>query len=194
MHALLETLSRTRATNQAEIISGDTESAAKQGFLQNSELVTLKAACLKIASNVAVCLDETIGLSIFEESWSTATSIEDLLKLANIRVQELSAAAAANGVKFSKSAPRWSLILSDAFVDSISKIDKKTQGRILEAMAKITQSPTTVQGDTIKPLTGNHKGLWRYRIGDYRLLYDPLPDNHVALLSFEARGSVYADA
>jgi mRNA-degrading endonuclease RelE of RelBE toxin-antitoxin system len=87
---------------------------------------------------------------------------------------------------------RWSLMLSDDFVRSIAKIDKKLQGRVLEALTKITESPTTVIGDTVKPLTGDLKGLWRYRIGDYRLVYDPsISDRHIILISFEPRGDVY---
>jgi hypothetical protein len=48
-------------------------------------------------------------------------------------------------------------------------IDRKLQGRILEALVEITKNPTEVRGDTVKPLTGDLKGFWRYRVGDYRI-------------------------
>lgn len=86
----------------------------------------------------------------------------------------------------------WKFSLSPEFIKSISKIDKKLQGRILEAITKITKSPTTPAGDTVKPLTNDLAGFWRYRIGDYRLIYVPNEKiREVTLMSFAARGSVY---
>ena len=69
---------------------------------------------------------------------------------------------------------------------------KKIKSRILEAITQITLSPTTSQGDTIKPLTADKKGFWRYRIGDYRLIYKPVEKfREILLISFSSRGSVY---
>ena len=77
-------------------------------------------------------------------------------------------------------------------MSSIKKHDKKIQGRILEAITKITLSPKTIMGDTIKPLTGDLEGYWRYRIGDYRLIYKPVEKwSEILLISFSSRGTVY---
>ena len=77
-------------------------------------------------------------------------------------------------------------------MSSIKKMDKKLQGRILEAITKITLSPTTSSGDTIKPLTADLEGYWRYRIGDYRLIYKPVEKlREILLISFGSRGSAY---
>lgn len=96
------------------------------------------------------------------------------------------------GVRYSLRSPDWRFALSDSFIKSIERADKKLQGRVLEAITKIAQSPTTVVGDTVKPLTADLKGLWRYRVGDYRLIYAAdLDEKHITLLSFEARGDVY---
>lgn len=101
--------------------------------------------------------------------------------------------AYAEGVRFSLRRPDWHFTLSDDFIKSVERIDRKLQGRVLEAITKIAQSPTTVVGDTVKPLTADLKGLWRYRVGDYRLVYAlDIDTNHVTLLTFEARGGVYA--
>ncbi|MEF8689564.1 UNVERIFIED_CONTAM: type II toxin-antitoxin system RelE/ParE family toxin [Comamonas sp. A-3] len=96
------------------------------------------------------------------------------------------------GVFFSLKAPDWFVGFSTEFMKSISGVDKNTRARILEAIGKIANAPTTPHGDTIKPLTGDLTGLWRCRIGDDRLVYRP--DNQskkVVLLSFGARGGVY---
>lgn len=86
----------------------------------------------------------------------------------------------------------WRLVLTDHFTKSVRKVDKKLQGRVLEAITKISEAPMTVVGDTLKPLTADLKGLWRYRVGDFRLVYDPNEDEAlVTLVAFEPRGDVY---
>jgi mRNA interferase RelE/StbE len=88
--------------------------------------------------------------------------------------------------------PVWSFGLAPVFRKSLQDLDRKLQGRVLEAIMKICESPMTVQGDTIKPLSGSLSGLWRCRIGDYRLVYRPDSDSkQVLLLEFASRGSVY---
>lgn len=128
--------------------------------------------------------------SALRSLWDDGVTLEEFLR----RKAESLRQAYDAGIRFSLMSPRWSLIFSDDFAKAISSLDKKTQGRILEALARITEAPITMVGDTVKPLTGNAKGIWRYRIGDYRLLYDPnLSDRHITLLSFGPRGDVYGD-
>jgi mRNA interferase RelE/StbE len=86
----------------------------------------------------------------------------------------------------------WLVALTREFMKSIAQIDRKLQGRILEALGDIAQDPITVKGDTIKPLSHEFAGLWRYRLGDFRLIYQPLPGKrHVLLLALAPRGSAY---
>lgn len=67
----------------------------------------------------------------------------------------------------------WSIAFTPTFRKSVSAVDKKLQGRVLTAITELSEAPVTAQGDTVKPLVGERKGLWRYRIGDYRLVYEP---------------------
>ena len=86
----------------------------------------------------------------------------------------------------------WGFKITKDFMNSIKKVDKNLQGRILEAITKLTLSPKTIMGDTIKPLTSDLEGHWRYRIGDYRLIYKPVEKwSEILLISFSSRGSVY---
>lgn len=86
----------------------------------------------------------------------------------------------------------WSLALTDEFVKSTGGLDRKLQGRILEALHHIASAPTSPRGDTVKALTGNLAGLWRFRIGDFRLSYKPDgPSKRIYLLSFGGRGAIY---
>lgn len=81
--------------------------------------------------------------------------------------------------------------VSHEFSKSVEKSDKTTKARILEAIFRLSKEPCISVGDTLKPLQ-NNKGRWRYRIGDYRLIYLPKKGNKiVSLLDFGSRGDVY---
>ncbi len=80
--------------------------------------------------------------------------------------------------------------MTDEFIKAVQAIDRKLQGRILEAISYLSRKPTEPKGDTVKPLTGDLKGLWRYRLGDYRLVYRPEEeDRQVVLVTFTSRGA-----
>jgi len=48
-------------------------------------------------------------------------------------------------------------------------------------------------GETSKPLGNNKKGLWRYRVGDKRIIYEPNSEyKQVRLLDICNRDKAYA--
>jgi mRNA interferase RelE/StbE len=97
-----------------------------------------------------------------------------------------------SGILFSRREPDWYVGFSTEFIKSIASIDKNKRARVLEAIGKLADAPTTPHGDTIKPLTGDLAGLWRYRIGDDRLVYKPNDQSKkVVLVSFGARSGIY---
>lgn len=86
----------------------------------------------------------------------------------------------------------WFFAMTNEFMKTVHNIDRKLQGRILEALEDLSKDPILLRGDTIKPLKGNLDGLWRYRIGDYRLVYQPDQKNkQIILHTFSSRGGVY---
>ena len=88
--------------------------------------------------------------------------------------------------------PKWYIGMTAEFMKTLGKIDKNLRARILEALAQISTAPVTPVGNTINPLSKNKKGMWRYRIGDYRLIYQPDENSkHILLLTFTARGNAY---
>ena len=98
----------------------------------------------------------------------------------------------AKQVVATKRPPPWCVGLSKNFSKAIVGIDRKLQGRILEALNDISSDPLTPRGDTVKPLQGDLRGCWRYRIGSYRLIYSAdLSTGDITLLAFAARGSSY---
>jgi len=97
--------------------------------------------------------------------------------------------------QFKKGRKGWVVSFTSEFRKNLSQYnDKKLQGRVLEAVAEIIVTPTTKRGDTVKPLTGPLAGQWRYRIGDYRLIYLPDEDaKRVSLIAVRPRGNAYDD-
>jgi mRNA-degrading endonuclease RelE of RelBE toxin-antitoxin system len=109
--------------------------------------------------------------------------------------QELEAERRELSIRYSfRSEPAgWLLGLSKQFVKSIENIDRKLQGRILEALADIARDPMTLKGDTMKPLSHELTGLWRYRLGEFRLIYQPVPaQRQILLVAFASRGEAYS--
>ena len=77
-------------------------------------------------------------------------------------------------IRFSRKTPdptEWSIAFTPMFRKSVATADKKLQGRVLEAISELSEDPLSLQGNTKKPLTGEFKGLWRYRVGDYRIVF-----------------------
>ncbi len=96
-------------------------------------------------------------------------------------------------IQYLKPEAPWYIAMTDEFLKAIQAIDRKLQGRILEAISYLSRSPTVPKGDTVKPLTGDLKGLWRYRLGDYRLVYQPnMDDKQVVLVAFTSRAEAYS--
>lgn len=75
-------------------------------------------------------------------------------------------------------------------VKALSSMNKAMQTRILKAICGLTQEPP--KGD-IKPMQGKAFGLFRLRVGDYRIIYD-ISENEIRVLTIhdiESRGDVY---
>lgn len=61
-----------------------------------------------------------------------------------------------------------------------------------KAVEEIRQGPLSLRGNTIKPLSHDLKGKWRYRIGDFRIVYEPDPDRKIVrLLDGGPRSGIY---
>lgn len=85
----------------------------------------------------------------------------------------------------------WTVKLLDSAVKSLDKIDRTARQRIerfIENRLLHTDNPR----QSGKALTGQYAGLWRYRIGDYRVICQ-LQDEQLILLVVKAghRSDVY---
>lgn len=88
--------------------------------------------------------------------------------------------------------PKWFIGMSNEFIRTIQYVDKKLQSRILKAISYISKKPALSKGNTVTPLKGSLKGLWRYRIGSYRIVYYiDKKNSQIVLVTFSGRGNVY---
>ena len=64
--------------------------------------------------------------------------------------------------------------------------------RVANAIVEICKDPMTPRGNTINRLTGGMSGYWRYRLGDFRLVYRPDKDRlTIYCHRLAPRGGVY---
>lgn len=182
------------ATRQAETIHAALLSAVSNGALSESEIAAAVLAESAAIHGMLVSFEqlgeiENAFKRFIAEGTGFRTYIEQHAKVATKYSRVSFDTDALLSIELG-----WGFALGPDFIKSIERIgDKKLQGRVLDAILKIARSPTTVVGDTVKPLTADLKGLWRYRVGSYRLVYAPdSTERRVTLLSFEARGDVYS--
>jgi mRNA interferase RelE/StbE len=77
----------------------------------------------------------------------------------------------------------WLIDVKANVVKSLAKIDRKQADRIWEFLEVelVNMNNPRSKG---KALSGNLKGLWRYRVGDYRIICQII-DNEVVILVVE---------
>lgn len=63
----------------------------------------------------------------------------------------------------------WQVLFSDVALKQLRKMDRPTSALIIGYIEKKLVGCTDPRSFG-KPLTANHQGKWRYRVGDYRLL------------------------
>ena len=73
----------------------------------------------------------------------------------------------------------WEIELSEHAVKQLAKLDKQTAKRITSKLREVSQLEDPRSRG--KALTGNLAGVWRYRVGDYRILCD-INDGRLVIL------------
>ena len=72
------------------------------------------------------------------------------------------------------------------------KVDAITRSRINKALNIILLNPKDTDHYDIKPLRGILKGLWRYRVGNIRIIYRINNEKKkVQIVTIRPRGEVY---
>lgn len=74
----------------------------------------------------------------------------------------------------------WNVEFLDTAKRQLTKLDRKWQAAILDYLEDQI-APLDDARSRGKPLVGDRKGLWRYRVGDYRILCE-LRDGELIVL------------
>mgnify|MGYP001758102811 FL=1 len=84
----------------------------------------------------------------------------------------------------------WTLELTPRILKQLKKMDKPVAQRVLDELEKLELSE--YPQEHCKALTGNYSGLWRYRMGSYRVILD-IDQGTLVLLALEVghRSSIY---
>lgn len=84
----------------------------------------------------------------------------------------------------------WTIKISATAKKQLGKLDKVIAKRIIQKIVQASElEDPRIQG---KALTGPLSGLWRYRVGDYRVLAEILDQEIVILiLEVDHRSRVY---
>lgn len=85
---------------------------------------------------------------------------------------------------------RWSVETTEQFDREFGKLDRAVQRRVVAYLRDVQRLDDPRQRG--KGLTANHAGVWRYRVGDYRILAQFI-DNTLTVLALRVghRGDVY---
>ncbi len=85
----------------------------------------------------------------------------------------------------------WFITHKPSYDSDFVELSKDLQKQASQAHAELAADPVTPRGNTIKKLK-SWDNVWRYRLGDYRLIYSALPENRVVqLLAIGPRKDVY---
>lgn len=85
---------------------------------------------------------------------------------------------------------RWSVETTGQFDREFEKLDRAVQRRVLAYLHDVEALNDPRQRG--KALTANHAGIWRYRVGDFRILAQ-LIDDKLTILTLQVghRRDVY---
>ena len=87
--------------------------------------------------------------------------------------------------------PEWKFTTARAFQRDLWS-QKQQFDRILGAIVEICRDPMSARGNTVKPLRNHFQGMWRYRLGDLRLIYEPDAEKTVVhFLGLKPRSEAY---
>jgi len=85
----------------------------------------------------------------------------------------------------------WTVRISNIAERQLRKLDRPVQRRILDWLNDRIEGCKDPRHFG-EPLRGSHAGLWRYRVGDYRILCEIQDQNVVVLvIAIGHRSSIY---
>ena len=86
----------------------------------------------------------------------------------------------------------WSIRVSSIAEKYFKRLDKKLQRKIKEKLRALSRQQNPLENVQVRALTGELKGFYRLRIGDYRIIFALLEEEKViAVVNILPRGDAY---
>ena len=86
----------------------------------------------------------------------------------------------------------WKIRVSSNAERYYRKLDRKLRKRINNALIKLSQYDKPIEHPQVKPLTGDLRGFYRFRVGDYRIVFGLLEESGIiAVVNIFPRGDDY---
>ncbi len=86
----------------------------------------------------------------------------------------------------------WTIKLSSVAEKKYKKLDKIMKKRIRETLEELAQNENPKFHKHVKPLTGQLKGFYRLRVGNFRVIFSILVDKKIiAVVNIVPRGRAY---
>ena len=85
---------------------------------------------------------------------------------------------------------RFALVRSTTFDKRLRKLDRQIQRRVLVALFELVELPDPTE--RLKPLQHSKVGLWRLRVGDYRVIVS-VHNSELTVIAIDVghRSSIY---
>ena len=84
----------------------------------------------------------------------------------------------------------WEVVLTKPAEKVYDKSPRDMRQRLSNCFEELEENP--FHGGNVKPLTGKLKGLYRYRVGDWRVIYRIIKEKmFVEIIAILPRGNAY---
>ena len=86
----------------------------------------------------------------------------------------------------------WKIRVSSNGERYFRKLDRKLRKRINNALIKLSKFDNPIEHPQVKPLTGDLRGFYRFRVGHYRMVFGLLEESRIiAVVNIFPRGDAY---
>ena len=87
---------------------------------------------------------------------------------------------------------RWTVKVSSRAEKRIRKLGRTQRKQVIEALRVLAQMANPRDDINVRPLSGELRGLFRLRVGDYRIIFGLLTaERTIAVVHVAPRGDVY---
>jgi len=86
----------------------------------------------------------------------------------------------------------WSVELSRSALKALDQLERKTSLRILDRLEELGQCDNPLRHKDVRALEGKLKPYYRFRVGEYRVIFELDPEyKRIGILAIAPRSKIY---